>query len=145
MLKELDYTICSIHSKFGLGRTAQTERVLRAMDDPYFHIFGHATGRKLLKRPGYELDFDRVLEHARTNGCFFEINSSPDRLDLTATNARTARDAGVKIAINTDAHSIREFDFISAGIEQAGRAGLERKDILNCLPWTKLRPLLKRN
>ena len=78
LLKELDYTVCSIHSRFGLGREAQTERLLRAMDSRYFNILGHATGRLLLKRPGYEIDMDRVIKRARQNGCFFEINSSPD-------------------------------------------------------------------
>jgi len=86
LLKELDYTVCSIHSRFALGKTQQTERILRAMDNRYFTILGHATGRLLLKRPGYEIEIDRVVQHARENGCFFEINSSPDRLDLSAEN-----------------------------------------------------------
>jgi DNA polymerase (family 10) len=144
LLKELDYTVCSIHSKFGLSKTVQTERILRAMDNRYFNILGHATGRRLLKRPGYELDIDRVIEHARRNNCFFEINASPERLDLSATNARLASQAGVKIAINTDAHSTREFDFIECGLEQARRAGLESNSVLNCLPWPALQRLLKR-
>jgi DNA polymerase (family X) len=76
LLKELDYTVCSIHSRFALGQEAQTERILRAMDNRYFNILGHATGRLLLKRPGYEIDVERVVGHARQNGCFFEINSS---------------------------------------------------------------------
>ena len=87
LLKELDYTVCSIHSRFALDKKAQTERLLRAMDNRYFNILGHATGRLLLKRPGYEIDVERVIEQARQNGCFFEINSSPDRLDLSAENA----------------------------------------------------------
>ena len=77
LLKELDYTICSIHSRFGLSKTAQTERIMRAMDNRYFNILGHATGRRLLKRSGYELDFERIVAHANKSGCFFEINSSP--------------------------------------------------------------------
>ena len=88
LLRELDYTVCSIHSRFALDRKQQTERLLRAMDNRYFNILGHATGRLLLKRPGYEIDIERVIEHARQSGCFFEINSSPDRLDLSAENAR---------------------------------------------------------
>jgi DNA polymerase (family X) len=144
LLKELDYTVCSIHSKFSLSRTIQTERVLRAMDNRYFHIFGHPSGRRLLKRPGYELDFYRVMEHARRNGCFFEINSSPERLDLSAENARVVSEAGVMIAINTDAHSTRELDFITCGVEQARRAGLEKSSILNCLPWATLGRVLRR-
>ena len=116
LLKELDYTVCSIHSRFGLNREHQTERVLRAMDNRYFNILGHATGRLLLKRPGYELDIERIIEHASRAGCFFEINSSPDRLDLSAENARAAVHGGVKIAISTDAHSTREFGLVRYGL-----------------------------
>jgi DNA polymerase (family 10) len=144
LLRELDYTVCSIHSRFGLDRKAQTERVMRAMDNRYFHILGHATGRLLLKRSGYELDMDRIIEHARKVGCFFEINSSPDRLDLSAAHARAAAAAGVKIAVATDAHSTREFDLVRYGLDQARRAGLTKKDVLNCLPWTKLAALFRR-
>ena len=144
LLKELDYTVCSVHSRFGFGKQEQTERILRAMDNRYFNILGHATGRLLLKRPGYELDMDRIIHHARQNGCFFEINSSPDRLDLSAENARLANEAGVKIAISTDAHSTREFGTVRYGIDQARRAGLEPASVLNCLPWPSLEPLFRR-
>ena len=117
---------------------------MRAMDNRYFNILGHATGRRLLKRPGYELDLERVIEHAKQNGCFFEINASPERLDVSAADARAACQAGVKIAVNTDAHSVHEFDFIVCGVEQARRAGLDRGSVLNCLPWAKLQRILKR-
>jgi DNA polymerase (family X) len=100
LLKELDYTVCSIHSRFGLGKTAQTERILRAMDNRYFTILGHATGRKLLKRSGYEIDLERIIAQAKQHGCCFEINSSPDRLDLSAENARLAAMANIKIAVS---------------------------------------------
>jgi len=141
-LKELDLTVCSIHSRFALNKQQQTERIMRAMDNPYFKILGHATGRLLLKREGYELDMDRLIKHAKERGCFFEINSSPDRLDLSDEHARLAKDAGVKIAINTDAHSTRELRFISAGINQARRGWLERANVLNASPLCKLRSLL---
>jgi DNA polymerase (family X) len=144
LLRELDYTVCSVHSRFGLGKSEQTERILRAMDNPHFNILGHATGRLLLKRPGYELDIERIIGHAKQNGCFFEINSSPDRLDLSAEHARLAHAAGVKIAVSTDAHSTREFGLNRYGIDQARRAGLEKSDVLNCLPWKTLEPLFKR-
>ena len=144
VLKELDYTVCSIHSRFNLGRTGQTERIIRAMDNRYFTILGHPTGRQLLRRPGYEVDFERIVEHARQNGCFFEINSNPDRLDLSATNARVAVEAGVKIAINTDAHSTGELDFVRYGVDQGRRAGLGRSWVLNCLPLHELLPTLRR-
>lgn len=144
LLKELDYTLCSIHSRFGLGRAAQTERILRAMENRYFNILGHATGRLLLKRPGYEIDMDRIIERARQNGCFFEINSSPDRLDLSAENARRAAAAGVMIAVSTDSHSTREFDLIRCGLDQARRAGLQKTVLLNCQPWETLERLFRR-
>jgi DNA polymerase (family 10) len=144
ILRELDYTVCSIHSRFGLGREAQTERLLRAMDNRYFNILGHSTGRLLLKRPGYEIDIERLIAHAGQNGCFFEINSSPDRLDLSAENARRAAAAGVLISISTDSHSTGELDLIRCGIDQARRAGLEKSLVLNCLPWGKLQRLLQR-
>jgi imidazolonepropionase-like amidohydrolase len=82
------------------------------MDNRHFHVLGHATGRLLLKRPGYDVEIDRIIEHARVNGCFFEINSSPVRLDLSAEYARRAVAAGVMIAVSTDSHSTREFDLI---------------------------------
>lgn len=140
MLKELDFTICSIHSRFGRDKQQQTERIMRAMDNPYFTILGHATGRLLLKREGYELDLERIIAHTKDRGCFFEINSSPDRLDLSDEHARLAKEAGIRIAVNTDAHSVDELNFITAGLNQARRAWLESADVLNTLP---LRELLK--
>jgi DNA polymerase (family 10) len=144
LLRELDYTVCSIHSRFGLDKTQQTERILRAMDNRYFNILGHATGRLLLKRSGYEIDIERIIAHASQNGCFFEINSSPDRLDLSAENARLANEAAVRIAISTDAHSTREFGTVRYGIDQARRAGLEKTSVLNCLSWGELGRLFRR-
>lgn len=144
VLRELDYTVCSIHSRFALNKEQQTKRILRAMDNRHFTILGHATGRLLLRRTGYEIDIDRVLAHAKKRGCFLEINASPDRLDLSAAHARLAREAGLKIAVCTDAHSIREFDFIRWGIDQARRAGFEKAAILNCHTWAALKRAIKR-
>jgi DNA polymerase (family 10) len=127
-----------------MNREQQTERMLRAMDNRCFTILGHATGRLLLKRPGYELDFDRIIRHAKERGCFFELNSSPDRLDLSAENARLVRAAGIKIAISTDSHSTGEVRTLRYGIEQARRAGLEKADVLNGQPLDKLLELLAR-
>jgi DNA polymerase (family X) len=142
LLKELDYTVCSIHSRFVMGKVEQTERILRAMDNRYFTILGHATGRLLLKRAGYEIDMKRIVRHARDRKCFFEINSSPDRLDLSAENARMAAEAGVGIAINTDAHGLKDFDLVRYGVGQARRAGLTCDMVLNCMTWDELGPLL---
>jgi DNA polymerase (family 10) len=105
---------------------------------------GHATGRLLLKRPGYEIDIERIVAHAKSNGCFFEINSSPDRLDLSAEHARLAHRAGIRIAVSTDAHGIGEFGTVRYGIDQGRRAGLDKESVLNCLPWNTLKGLLRR-
>jgi DNA polymerase (family X) len=144
VLRELDYTVCSIHSRFAMDREKQTERILRAMDNRYFTVLGHATGRLLLKRPGYELDFERIVQHASRRGCFFELNCSPDRLDVSAENARLVRAAGIKIAISTDSHSTGEYRTIRYGIEQARRASLAKEDVLNCQPLRELLTLLAR-
>ncbi len=90
------------------------------------------------------IDVERVVAQARQNGCFFEINSSPDRLDLSADNARRAAAAGVLIAVSTDSHSTGELDLIRCGIDQARRAGLEKAGVLNCLPWRQLERLFRR-
>ena len=144
VLKELDLTICSIHSRFSLNTQQQTERLLRAMDNPYFNILGHATGRLLLKREGYGVDMEKIMAHAAACGCFFEINSSPDRLDLSDDHARMAKERGIKIAINTDAHSTSELDFMAAGINQARRGWIEPADVLNALPLDRLEKALRR-
>lgn len=144
MLAELDFTVCSIHSKFNLNREQQTERILRAMDNPYFGMLGHATGRLLTRREGYELDIDRLIRRAKEVDCFFEINASPDRLDLSDENAKLAKEAGILIAINTDAHAIGELDQMQWGINQARRAWLTSADVLNTRSAKELLKLLHR-
>jgi DNA polymerase (family 10) len=144
LLKELDYTVCSIHSRFALGKKEQTERIMRAMDNRYFNILGHTTGRLLLKRPGYEVDWEWLIRHAAKAKVSFEINASPDRLDLSAEAAREVRAAGIKLSINTDAHHVKDFDYLYCGVDVARRAGLEPKDVLNCHPWAKVARMIKR-
>ena len=121
-----------------------TERVLEAMENPYVDCIGHLTGRKITTRAPMDVDVERVIAKALETGTFLEINSQPDRLDLSAENARLAHAAGVMIAVSTDAHSTREFGTVSNGIDQARRAGLDKKSVLNCLPWKALAPLFHR-
>jgi len=144
MLAELDFTVCSIHSKFGLNREQQTERVLRAMDNKYFGMLGHATGRLLLRREGYELDIDRLIRQVLEVDCFFEINASPDRLDLSDENAKLVKEAGILIAVNTDAHAIGELDQMQWGVNQARRAWLTAADVLNTRSAKELLKLMHR-
>ena len=142
VLSRLDLVIGSVHSLFKLSREKQTERVLRAMDAPCFTLLAHPTGRLLLGREPYDIDVARLLEHARQRGCFVELNANPQRLDLDDRYCRMARELGVLISIDSDAHRTRDFDNLHYGIGQARRAWLEKEHVLNTRPLAELRPLL---
>ncbi|MEJ2069207.1 MAG: PHP domain-containing protein [Syntrophobacterales bacterium] len=127
-------------------------RVLKAIEvdiledgnNPYFHILGHPTGRLIGKREPYDVDMEKILEAARERGCFLELDSQPDRLDLSDVHCKLAKDLGVKIAISTDAHSVADLDFLRFGIGQARRGWLEPEDVLNTRTWRQLKRLLPR-
>lgn len=144
ILKELDLRIGAVHYKFNLPRDKQTERIIRAMDNPYFNILAHPTGRLINEREPYELDLERLLKAARARGCYLELNSYPDRLDLSDVYCKLAKDLGVMVAISTDAHSITDLDFMRFGVGQARRGWLEPDDVLNTRPWKELKKLLQR-
>jgi len=143
-LAKLDVVVASVHSFFDLPREAQTERVIRAMENRYVHIIGHPTGRLIGEREPFEIDMDRVLSAAAAFKCYLEINSQPERLDLNDLHAHAAKSKGVKLAISTDSHSTNSFDYIRFGIYQARRAWLTRDDVINTRSLTALRKLLKR-
>jgi DNA polymerase (family 10) len=144
ILGELDLVIGAVHYKFNLPRNKQTERILRAMDNRYFSILAHPTGRLLEEREPYSVDLERIIAHAAERGCFLELNSQPRRLDLDATGCRMARDAGVLVAINTDAHSVNDLDHRRFGIGQARRGWLEKDHVLNTRGLRELSKLLAR-
>jgi DNA polymerase (family 10) len=144
MLKRLDVRIGSIHYKFNLPRDKQTERIMRAMDNPYFNILAHPTGRLINQRQAYEIDIERIIDAAKERGCFLEINASPSRLDLNDIHCRLAKERGVKLAISTDAHAPLQLQQIRFGLDQARRGWLEKDDVLNTRPWPRLKRLLKR-
>jgi DNA polymerase (family 10) len=144
ILARLDVVVAAVHSFFDLPRAAQTDRVVRAMENRNVSILGHPTGRLLGLREPYDIDMDRVIGAARETGCFLEINAEPDRLDLNDLHAHAAKAAGVKLAISTDAHSVNAFDYIRFGIDQARRGWLTADDVLNTRPLSELRKLLKR-
>lgn len=143
-LKRLDLTICSIHSKFDLSREEQTERIIQAMDNPYFTILAHPTGRRIGERAPYDVDMERVMEAALERGCFLEINAYPNRLDLNDVHAKMAKDMGLKLSISTDAHRADELNYMRYGVGQARRGWLEPEDVLNTRPWEELNELLRR-
>jgi DNA polymerase (family 10) len=144
VLKELDFTVCAIHYGFGYSRARQTTRLLRAMDNPYFSILAHPTGRLINAREPYDLDLERVLEAARERGCVMEVNAQPDRLDLDDRGCRLAKELGVKVAISTDAHRAADLDLMRFGVDQARRGWLEQGDVVNTLPLKQLLKLLRR-
>lgn len=144
VLKQLDLTVCAIHYKFDLSADQQTDRIIRAMDNPYFNIFAHPTGRLTGKREPYALDMERVMKAALERGCHLELNAQPERLDLSDQHARMAKEMGLKVAISTDAHSTATLDYMRFGIDQARRAWLEPDDVLNTRHWSDLRKLLAR-
>jgi len=144
ILGRLDLVIGSIHSHFNLPRQKQTERILRAMDHRYFSILAHPINRLIDERAPIEVEMTRVIEKARERGCYLELNSNPRRLDLYDTYCQAARQAGVLVSVNSDAHSVDSFDHLRYGVGQARRGWLEREDVLNTRPLGELRKLLKR-
>jgi DNA polymerase (family 10) len=144
VLKELDFTVCAVHYKFNLSRKKQTQRILRAMDNAYFNILAHPSGRLINEREPYQIDLEKIMEAAREHRCFVELNAHPDRLDLTDDACRLAKEMGLKVTIATDAHSTSDLDFMRFGVNQARRGGLEASDVINCRPLKDLRKLFKR-
>jgi DNA polymerase (family X) len=133
LLDGFDYVVASVHSNFGLSREQMTSRLVRAVSNPRVTMLGHPTGRLLLARDGYAVDLDAVIDAAAKAGTMIEINANPHRLDLDAVHCRRARDKGVPIAINPDAHSTGGLDDLDYGISVARRGWLEKSDIWNTL------------
>ena len=144
-LERLDVVIGAVHSRFELSREAQTERIIRAMDNPHLRILGHPTGRLLGERPPYDMDVPRLIEAARERGVILEINAQPTRLDLDDVYAKAAKEAGVLFAISTDAHHASQLDFMRLGVLQARRGWLEPEDVINTRSLEELRALLRRS
>jgi len=140
VLAELDWVIASLHTSFD---RSPTERILGALDNPHVDCIGHLTGRRLLKREGATLDVERVVERAVETGTALEINSQSDRLDMRDTHARLAGDAGVRIPITTDAHSIGALEYAELGVAQARRAWLTKEQVLNTRSWREIEKLRK--
>ncbi len=145
ILKELDLVTCSVHYHMKLSEEKQTTRILKAMDNPYFNILAHPTGRMIQQRDPYALDMEKVMKEAKDRGCFLEINANPDRLDLNDTHIKMAKDMGLKLSIGTDSHSIANLDFIKYGVDQARRGWLEKEEVINTRSWKSLKSLLNRN
>lgn len=144
VLARLDLVVGAVHSKFDLSRAKQTERILLAMEHPHFTLLAHPTGRLLERRAPYDVDMLRIIRKAKKRGCFLELNAHPERLDLLDTYCQMAKDEGVLVSINSDAHSSFDFANLKYGVGQARRGWLEKQDVLNTRPLAELLALIKR-
>ena len=144
VLARLDLVVGAVHSKFDLSRARQTERILRAMEHPCFTLLAHPTGRLIEKREPYDVDMLRIIRQAKKRGCFLELNAHPERLDLLDTYCQMAKEEGVLVSINSDAHSTFDFANLRFGVGQARRGWLGKQDVLNTRPLAELRTIIKR-
>ncbi len=143
VLEQMDVVVASVHTAFNQEPQQMTDRLLRAISNSNVAILGHPTGRLQLRRDAYPFDFEAVLKTAAEKQVAMELNAYPDRLDLNDVHLRMARNRGVKIVINTDAHHTSHFEKIKYGILQARRAWLTAKDVLNTLPEKDFRRAMK--
>ncbi len=138
ILEKLDIVIVAVHAGLEQDRNKMTRRIVAALENEHVDILAHPTGRKFGKRPAYEIDMDKMISVAKENEKILEINSSPWRLDLNDTNARKAKEHGVRLAINTDTHTVEHFDNISFGIDVARRGWVESDDVINTMNLKQL-------
>ena len=143
VLATLDFVVASVHTSFGLGEEAMTERIVRATNNPYVRTIGHPTGRILNRREPYEVDVSRLIREAAATNTALELNAYVDRLDLSVPYVREAVVAGVRITIDTDAHDERALAYMKYGVSQARRAWVEKGSVINCLPLPEFEKYLK--
>jgi len=138
LLKQFDIVLASVHSRMTMPAEEMTERLLKALMNPFVRILGHPTGRHLLKRDPFAFDIEKVFAEAQKQGVILEINASPERLDLCDRHVRLARERGMKLVISTDAHHPKHFDFMRYGVMTARRGWMEKAGIINTYPPEKL-------
>ncbi|HHH79533.1 MAG TPA: DNA polymerase/3'-5' exonuclease PolX [Thermoplasmatales archaeon] len=131
VLKEFDFVYAAIHTRFKMSRREMTERIVKALENEYVNFLAHPTGRLIGRRDAYEVDVEKIIDSAKENNVFLEINAFPDRLDLNDVHAKMAKEKGVRMVIGTDAHSLDHLRFMRYGIAVARRGWLEKKDVLN--------------
>jgi DNA polymerase (family 10) len=143
VLSEADWVIAVLHYGLRQPREQINKRLLNAIRNPHVNVIGHPSGRLIGKRPPADASYDDMLKAAADHGVMMEINAHPSRLDLSDIHAAAAKDLGIPIVISTDAHSVNGFDVMQYGVFQARRAGLEKKDVANTLPWNQFRKLIE--
>ena len=137
-LEKLDYAVAGVHSSFKISKKAMTDRIIKAMKNPFVNIISHPTGRVLKRRDEYQVDFEKILRAAKETNTVLEINASPVRLDLNDIKIKLAKEMGVNMVINSDAHREEQLEFMDFGIGQAKRGWAEKKDIINSFSYKKL-------
>ena len=143
VLCQLDIVVASVHSHFNISEAEMTKRMISAIENPYVNIIGHPTGRLLGRRPMYPINMDEVLSAAAEHNKIMEINGSPSRLDLGPEYVRKGKELGILFTINTDAHSIPQFEHREYGVNVARRSGLSKENVINTYPIERLREILK--
>ena len=143
VLATLDFVVASVHTSFGLDEEAMTERIVRALNNPYVRTIGHPTGRILNRREPYEVDVSRLIREAAATNTALELNAYVDRLDLSVPYVREAVGAGVRITVDTDAHDEKALSYMKYGVSQARRAWVEKGSVINCLPLAEFEKYLK--
>jgi DNA polymerase (family 10) len=138
VLEQMDYVSVSIHSGMGMPRAEMTQRMIRALGNAHVTTLNHPHGRLIRRRDAYEVDMDAVIQAAAQHGVALEVNGQPDRLDMDGPSARRAREAGVRLAINTDAHANTQFELMHFGVATARRGWVEAKSVLNAMPLDEL-------
>ncbi|MBU1178760.1 DNA polymerase/3'-5' exonuclease PolX [Patescibacteria group bacterium] len=144
VLAKLDYVIVGVHSQMNMPEKEMTERIIMAMRNPHVDIISHLTGRIIHRRQEFQLDLDKILRVAKETGTVLEINSNPARLDLKDVYIKKAKEAGVKMIINSDAHQNDQLELMEFGVGQARRGWAEKKDIINTMPLEKILEFFKK-
>jgi DNA polymerase (family 10) len=135
VLAQLDCVVASVHSYMNLERAEMTDRILAAIENPYTQIIAHPTGRLVLRREPFDYDMEKILDAAKKHGVAMETNAYPDRLDLKDVHLRMAKDRDVKVVISTDSHNTLNLNYMKYGVETARRGWLEKRDVINTLPF----------
>jgi DNA polymerase (family 10) len=138
-LERFDFIVASVHSRFRLGREEQTKRILAAIVNPFTTILGHLTGRQLLRRSGYDVDVEAILQACAGHGVAVEINANPWRLELDWRWHRMALGLGCMLSINPDAHSVAELDLLKWGVAVARKGGVPKERVLNAMSLEQIR------
>ncbi|HEY1121183.1 MAG TPA: PHP domain-containing protein, partial [Haloferula sp.] len=143
LLASLDYAVASVHNAFTLDEDEMTKRIIKAMENPYITMLGHLTGRLLLRRDGYSVNHEKIIDCAAETRTVIELNCNPKRFDMDWRWWHRARDKGVLCSINPDAHSINQLQYLRFGASVARKGWLRREDVVNTKPLKEMESWLK--